>query len=119
LAAGVGVFQLGYVVSGMRGTSSSLGIESAQAYIDVFDVALVDTLAWLPGAGFVGDKQRKRLCRKAASNSGPLKVGSDCFRNEIILSWGPTAKLIVNAYVHANVPGRPRLFKVCLSLSDR
>ena len=86
LAAGVGVFQLGYVVSGMRGTSSSLGIESAQAYIDVFDVALVDTLAWLPGAGFVSGKQRKRLCRKAASNSAPLKVGSGLFRNEIILS---------------------------------
>ena len=51
MAVGVGVFQLGYVVSGKRGTSSSLEIESAQAYIDVFDVALVDTLAWLPGAG--------------------------------------------------------------------
>jgi hypothetical protein len=71
------------------------------------EVALVDTPAWLPGAGFVGGKQRKRLCRKAASNSGPPKVDSGCFRNGIILSWGLTAKLIINAYVHANVPCRP------------
>jgi hypothetical protein len=83
------------------------------------EVALVDTPAWLPGAGFVGGKQRKRLCRKAASNLGPLKVGSNCFRNGIILSWGLAAKSIVHACVHANTPGRPRLFKVCLSLSDR
>jgi hypothetical protein len=67
------------------------------------EVTVVDAPSALPSAASVGGEQGKRLCRKAALDSAPLKVGSGFFRNEFIPSRGLAAKLLVHAYVHAKV----------------
>jgi hypothetical protein len=85
------------------------------------EVTVVDAPSALPCAGSVGGEQGKRLWRKAALDSGPLKVDSGFFRwlLEVALSNHQTCIFLSDSAVRLHYPVNKRVqyntrAKVCI-----